>query len=87
MADFRADVGFKYVKVGYRIVYHNTLAFAILVGLMAISVQLLRMAESGEINNLWKTAVQTQVQSSMVSTLLSLMAYLQSVQRSTCANY
>jgi hypothetical protein len=67
--DFRADVGFKYVKVGYRIVYHNTLAFAILVGLMAISVQLLRMAESGEINNLWKTAVQTQVQSSMIQTI------------------
>lgn len=69
LPDFRADVGFKYVKVGYRIVYHNTLAFAILVGLMAISVQLLRMAESGEINNLWKTAVQTQVQSSMIQTI------------------
>lgn len=74
LPDFRADVGFKYVKVGYRIVCRNTFAFAILVGLMAISVQLLRMAESGEISNLWKTAVQTQVQSSMVQTIACSVA-------------
>jgi len=69
LPDFRADVGVKYVKVGYRIVCRNTLAFGILVGLMAIGAQLLSMAESGEISNLWKTAVQTQVQSSMVQTI------------------
>ena len=45
---FRADVATKYVQVGYRIVYRNMFVFAILVGLMATGVQLLRMTESGE---------------------------------------
>mmetsp|Transcript_15228 Transcript_15228/g.38648 ORF Transcript_15228/g.38648 Transcript_15228/m.38648 type:complete len:534 (+) Transcript_15228:229-1830(+) len=69
LPDFRADVGVKYVKVGYRLVCRNTFAFGLLVGLMAIGVQLLRMAESGEMSNLWKTAVQTRVESSMVQTI------------------
>ncbi len=69
LPDFRADVGVKYVKVGYRLVCRNTFAFGLLMGLMAIGVQLLRMAEIGEMSNLWKTAVQTRVEQSMVQTI------------------
>jgi len=43
--------------------------FATLVGLAAVGVQLLRMTESGEISNLWETAVKTQVQGSMLHTI------------------
>jgi len=74
LPDFRADVATKYVQVGYRIVYRNMFVFAILVGLMATGVQLLRMTESGEIGNLWKTAVQTHVESSMVQTIACSVA-------------
>lgn len=77
LPDFRADVGVKYVRVGYRILSRNAIVFATIVGLMATAVQLLRMTESGEIGNLWKTAVQTQVQGSMLHTigLSALLAF------------
>ena len=46
LPDFRADVGVKYVRVGYRILSRNAIVFATIVGLMATAVQLLRMQPS-----------------------------------------
>jgi len=74
LPNFRADVATKYVKVGYRILCRNAVAFAILVVVMSIGVQLAFMAESGEISKLWATAVNTHLESSMIYAIAYSMA-------------
>jgi len=74
LPDFRADVGFKYVRMGYRIVCRNMFAVAVLVGVASIGMKLLSMAETGELSNLWFTAVRTHIQLSMLHTICYSMA-------------